>query len=169
MTYGNAASITSREPTHDHIGGGAGRGRDGAGRRTRPEGRFSSARWENEPALPGEAVLACLEDDGVFYRGRVVDRRGAVVEVGLTNADGGVVKVVQAHRANCFRFPDPPAGPGERVGPGATPGIDSPYGARFFGRKSHSRMPLEPMHVRLKLLHACDQWHSSRVFTPLTD
>jgi hypothetical protein len=29
-------------------------------------------------------------------------------------------------------------------------------------------MPLDPTHVRLKLLHACDQWHSSRVSTPLT-
>jgi hypothetical protein len=38
----------------------------------------------------------------------------------------------------------------------------------FFGRNLHSRMPLDPTHVRLKLLHACDQWHSSRKFTPLT-
>jgi hypothetical protein len=29
-------------------------------------------------------------------------------------------------------------------------------------------MPLDPTHVRLKLLHACDQWHFSWVFTPLT-
>jgi hypothetical protein len=29
-------------------------------------------------------------------------------------------------------------------------------------------MPLDPTHVRLKLLHACDQRHSSRKFTPLT-
>jgi hypothetical protein len=29
----------------------------------------------------------------------------------------------------------------------------------------HSRMPLDPTHVRLKLLHARDQWHSSRVPT----
>jgi hypothetical protein len=29
-------------------------------------------------------------------------------------------------------------------------------------------MPLDPMHVRLKLLHACDQWHSySQEFTLL--
>jgi hypothetical protein len=26
----------------------------------------------------------------------------------------------------------------------------------FFGRKLHPRMPLDPAHVRLKLLHACD-------------
>jgi hypothetical protein len=32
----------------------------------------------------------------------------------------------------------------------------------------HSRMPLDPTHVRLKLMHACDQWHSSRVSTALT-
>jgi hypothetical protein len=38
----------------------------------------------------------------------------------------------------------------------------------FFGRSLHSRMQLDPTHVRLKLLQACDQWHSSRVFTPLT-
>jgi hypothetical protein len=38
----------------------------------------------------------------------------------------------------------------------------------FADRKLHSRMPLDPTHVRLKLLHACDQWHSSRVFAPLT-
>jgi hypothetical protein len=31
-----------------------------------------------------------------------------------------------------------------------------------------SRMPLDPTHVRLKLLHACDQWHASRGSTPLT-
>ena len=29
----------------------------------------------------------------------------------------------------------------------------------------HSRMPLDPTHVRLKLEHACDQWHSSREST----
>jgi hypothetical protein len=29
-------------------------------------------------------------------------------------------------------------------------------------------MPLDPTHVRLKLLHACDQWHSSRETTALT-
>jgi hypothetical protein len=38
----------------------------------------------------------------------------------------------------------------------------------FSDRNLHSRMPLDPTHVRLKLLHACDQWHSSRKFTPLT-
>jgi hypothetical protein len=32
----------------------------------------------------------------------------------------------------------------------------------------HSRMPLVPTPARLKLLQACDQWHSSRKFTPLT-
>jgi hypothetical protein len=30
-------------------------------------------------------------------------------------------------------------------------------------------MQLDPTHVRLKLLHACDQWHSSRESTTLTD
>jgi hypothetical protein len=29
-------------------------------------------------------------------------------------------------------------------------------------------MPLDPTHVRLKLLHVCDQWHSSRESTALT-
>jgi hypothetical protein len=38
----------------------------------------------------------------------------------------------------------------------------------FLDRSLHSRMPLDPTHVRLKLLHACDQWHFSRVFTSLT-
>jgi hypothetical protein len=38
----------------------------------------------------------------------------------------------------------------------------------FFDRNLHSRMQLDPTHVRLKLLHVCDQWHSSRVSTPLT-
>jgi hypothetical protein len=37
----------------------------------------------------------------------------------------------------------------------------------FSDRNLHSRMPLDPTHVRLKLLHACDQWHSSRKFTLL--
>jgi hypothetical protein len=37
----------------------------------------------------------------------------------------------------------------------------------FFDRILHSRMPLDPTLVRLKRCHACDQWHSSRVFTPL--
>jgi hypothetical protein len=31
----------------------------------------------------------------------------------------------------------------------------------FLGRNLHSRMPLIPSPTRLKLLHACDQWHSS--------
>jgi hypothetical protein len=38
----------------------------------------------------------------------------------------------------------------------------------FVDRNLHSRMPLDPTHVRLKLLHPCDQWHSSRVSTRLT-
>jgi hypothetical protein len=29
-------------------------------------------------------------------------------------------------------------------------------------------MPLDPTHVRLKLLHACGQWHSSREPIALT-
>jgi hypothetical protein len=29
-------------------------------------------------------------------------------------------------------------------------------------------MSLDPTHVRLKLLHACDQWYSSRESTALT-
>jgi hypothetical protein len=41
-------------------------------------------------------------------------------------------------------------------------------GARFSTAISTRGMPLDPMHVRLKLLHACDQWHSSRASTPLT-
>jgi hypothetical protein len=41
------------------------------------------------------------------------------------------------------------------------------YGARFDG-KLHSRMPLVPTPARLKLLQACDQWHSSRVSPFLT-
>jgi hypothetical protein len=38
----------------------------------------------------------------------------------------------------------------------------------FFDRNLHSRMPLVPTPARLKLLHACNQWHSSRVSTFLT-
>jgi hypothetical protein len=38
----------------------------------------------------------------------------------------------------------------------------------FSDRILHSRMPLDPTHVRLKLLHACDRWHSSRESTALT-
>jgi hypothetical protein len=38
----------------------------------------------------------------------------------------------------------------------------------FSNKILHSRMPLDPTHVRLKLLHACDQWHSSRAYTALT-
>ena len=39
------------------------------------------------------------------------------------------------------------------------------YGARSFDRDSHSRMSLAPTPARLKLLHVCVQWHSSRVST----
>jgi hypothetical protein len=41
------------------------------------------------------------------------------------------------------------------------------YGVESFDRNLHSRMPLDPtpLLLRLKLLHACDQWHSSRVST----
>jgi hypothetical protein len=43
------------------------------------------------------------------------------------------------------------------------------YGARFSDRNLHSKMPLVPMRLlRLKLLHACDHWHASRVSAPLT-
>jgi 1,4-dihydroxy-2-naphthoate octaprenyltransferase len=38
----------------------------------------------------------------------------------------------------------------------------------FSDRILHSRMPLNPTHVRLKLLHAWGQWHSSRESTALT-
>jgi hypothetical protein len=34
----------------------------------------------------------------------------------------------------------------------------------FFDRNLRSGMPLVPAPVRLKLLQACDQWHSSRLF-----
>jgi HrpA-like RNA helicase len=37
----------------------------------------------------------------------------------------------------------------------------------FFDRNLHSRMPLVPTPACLKLLHACDQWHSSRVVAHL--
>jgi hypothetical protein len=37
-----------------------------------------------------------------------------------------------------------------------------------FDRNLHSRVALVPTPARLKRLHACDQWHSSRAFTPLT-
>jgi hypothetical protein len=36
---------------------------------------------------------------------------------------------------------------------------------RVLYRNLRSEMPLVPRHARLKLLHACDQYHSSRVFT----
>ena len=38
----------------------------------------------------------------------------------------------------------------------------------FSNAMLHLRMPLDPTPVRLKRCHACDQWHSSWVFTPLT-
>jgi hypothetical protein len=38
---------------------------------------------------------------------------------------------------------------------------------RVFDRNPHSRMTLDLTPARLKLLHAFDQCHSSRVFTPL--
>jgi hypothetical protein len=38
----------------------------------------------------------------------------------------------------------------------------------FFDRILHSRIQLVPIHVRLKLLHACDQCHSSRESIALT-
>jgi hypothetical protein len=41
-------------------------------------------------------------------------------------------------------------------------------GALFPTESLHSRMSLDPKHVRLKLLHAWDQWHYTRKFTPLT-
>jgi hypothetical protein len=39
------------------------------------------------------------------------------------------------------------------------------YGALFFDRNPYSRMPLVPTPARLKLSHACDQYHSSRAST----
>jgi ankyrin repeat protein len=41
------------------------------------------------------------------------------------------------------------------------------YGARFPTEIFIRGMPLDPTHVRLELLHACDQWHSSRKCTLL--
>jgi hypothetical protein len=41
-------------------------------------------------------------------------------------------------------------------------------GARFPAEIYTRGCILDPTHVRLKLFHACDQWHSSRVSTPLT-
>jgi hypothetical protein len=38
----------------------------------------------------------------------------------------------------------------------------------LFDKRFHQRMPLVPPLALLKLLLACDQWHSSRVFAPLT-
>jgi hypothetical protein len=44
------------------------------------------------------------------------------------------------------------------------------YGARFRQKSTLADAigSLDHTHVRLKLLHVCDQWHSSRKFTPLT-
>eukprot|EP00729_Bicosta_minor_P021587 gene21587-23023_t len=58
MIHGTTASMGSRAPTHDHIGGGGGWGNDGTGRGRGTSGRWAAARWENEPSLPGETVLA---------------------------------------------------------------------------------------------------------------
>jgi hypothetical protein len=38
----------------------------------------------------------------------------------------------------------------------------------FFDRDLHSMISLDPMPARLKLEHACDQWHSSRESIALT-
>jgi hypothetical protein len=38
----------------------------------------------------------------------------------------------------------------------------------FVSRILYSMMPLVHTPARLKLLHVCDQWHSSRVFIPFT-
>jgi hypothetical protein len=46
--------------------------------------------------------------------------------------------------------------------------IDDFVRCAFFDRNLHSRMPLVPTPARLKLLQACDQWHSSRLSTFLT-
>ena len=34
----------------------------------------------------------------------------------------------------------------------------------FFNKNLHSRMPLDPTLARVKLFHACDQWHSFQEF-----
>jgi hypothetical protein len=53
--------------------------------------------------------------------------------------------------------------------PGGTQLHHAPGAVRVLRQKpTLSRIPLDPTHVRLKLLHAFDQWHSSRKFTPLT-
>jgi hypothetical protein len=46
------------------------------------------------------------------------------------------------------------------------PELDEMYGARFFDRHLHTRVPLRfaPL-LRLKRCHACDPWHSSQVDT----
>jgi hypothetical protein len=38
----------------------------------------------------------------------------------------------------------------------------------FFDGNLRLRMPVVPTPARLKVDHACDQWHSTRVFTHLT-
>jgi hypothetical protein len=47
--------------------------------------------------------------------------------------------------------------------------VEPAYSVRcaFFDGNLHLRMPLVPTPDRLKLLHACDQWHSSREVTAL--
>jgi hypothetical protein len=61
------------------------------------------------------------------------------------------------------------------ISPDATapyPAVHDPECAALFGAvrvfdiNLHSRMPLVHTPARLKLEHACDQWHSSRTFTP---
>jgi hypothetical protein len=39
-------------------------------------------------------------------------------------------------------------------------GLGAQVGCAFLERTLHSRMPFVPTHARLKLLHACDQYHS---------
>jgi hypothetical protein len=63
-------------------------------------------------------------------------------------------------------------GYGARFHPGFCRVRVSPIGCSqvrcaFSDRNLHSRMPLDPTHVRLKLEHACEQWHSSRESTAL--
>jgi hypothetical protein len=47
-------------------------------------------------------------------------------------------------------------------------GTEATVRCAVLDRKSHSKMPSVPNPAGLKLLHACDQWHSSLVFTHLT-
>jgi hypothetical protein len=48
-------------------------------------------------------------------------------------------------------------------------GVDRDCAARcaFFGGNLHSMLPLVRTPARLKVLHACNQWYSSRAFTLL--